>query len=213
MDRLNIDTIGPLPPDEQGYKHIIVIIDSFTRFIELYKARSTTAIAAAEAILQHIGRYGNPLEILTDRGTQYKNEIVATLTHELGIESTYTAPYSHEENGIFERSNKEVMRHLRAIIFDSKIINSWSKGLPIVQRIMNTQVHSSLGVSPAQLLFGNALRVDRDMFQVRDATPNHPRSKQQYVDVIGHDPPLPPSQFVKLKKNQMRFLVKYYRLR
>lgn len=184
MDRLNIDTIGPLPPDEQGYKHIIVIIDSFTRFIELYKARSTTAIAAAEAILQHIGRYGNPLEILTDRGTQYKNEIVATLNQELGIESSYTAPYSHEENGIVERSNKEVMRHLRAIIFDSKIIEAWSKGLPIVQRIMNTQVHSSLGVSPAQLLFGNALRVDRDMFQPREATPTLPRSRQQYVDEL-----------------------------
>ena len=43
MERLNIDTIGPLPVDESGNKFIIVIIDCFTRFIELYPAPDTTA--------------------------------------------------------------------------------------------------------------------------------------------------------------------------
>ena len=34
MERLNIDTIGPLPPDEEGNEHILVIIDVFSRFVE-----------------------------------------------------------------------------------------------------------------------------------------------------------------------------------
>ena len=33
MERLNIDTIGPLKEDERGNKYIIAIIDSFTRWI------------------------------------------------------------------------------------------------------------------------------------------------------------------------------------
>jgi hypothetical protein len=36
MERVNVDTIGPLPQDEYGNKYIIVFIDCFSRFIELY---------------------------------------------------------------------------------------------------------------------------------------------------------------------------------
>jgi hypothetical protein len=34
-----------------------------------------------------------------------------------------------------------------------------------VQRIFNTEVHSSTGVSPAQLVFGNSIDLDRGLFQ------------------------------------------------
>ena len=57
MDRLNIDTIGPLPEDERGNKYVIVIIDAFSRFIELRAAKDATGKSAARAILSFIGRY------------------------------------------------------------------------------------------------------------------------------------------------------------
>jgi len=34
----------------------------------------------------------------------------------------------------------------------------------MVQRILNATVHESIGVSPAQLLFGNAIDLDRGLF-------------------------------------------------
>ena len=36
MERIAIDSIGELEADELGNKHIIVIIDTFTRFVEMY---------------------------------------------------------------------------------------------------------------------------------------------------------------------------------
>jgi hypothetical protein len=70
--------------------------------------------------------------------------------------------YSKEENGIVERANKEVMRHLRATIFDRRVVNNWSSDyLPLVQRIMNAQVKTPTGVFPAQLLFGDAVHLER----------------------------------------------------
>jgi hypothetical protein len=45
-ERVNIDTIGPLPEDELGYKYIIAIIDCFSRFLELHPAKDATAAAA-----------------------------------------------------------------------------------------------------------------------------------------------------------------------
>ena len=38
--------IGPLPPDEFGNAFIIVIIDRFSRWIELVPAKDATSVAA-----------------------------------------------------------------------------------------------------------------------------------------------------------------------
>ena len=164
MDTLNIDTIGPVPLDQFGNCYILVIIDCFTRFVELYAIPDTTATSAARCILQHIGRYGAPLKIRTDQGSQFVNDIVAELLKLVGVEHELTLAYSKEESAIVERANKEVMRHLKAILLDKNIVNDWSISLPLVQRIMNASVHSSIGVSPAQLLFGNAVTLDRGIF-------------------------------------------------
>jgi hypothetical protein len=72
--------------------------------------------------------------------------------------------YSKEENAIVERANKELMRHLRAIIYHKNVITDWATMLPMVQRIMNSSVNESIGVSPAQILFGNAVTLDRGIF-------------------------------------------------
>jgi transposase InsO family protein len=157
MECLNIDSIGPLPGDY----HILVIICCFTRFVEFYTVPNTTAIEAAKALLQHVGRFGAPAQIRSDRGPQFANDIIEEFLKLIGTEHLLTLAYSSQENSIVERANKEVMRHLRAIIFQKNIIDDWQYSLPLVQRIMNASVHNSIGVSPAQLLFGNSIDLDR----------------------------------------------------
>ena len=71
---------------------------------------------------------------------------------------TFTIAYSKEENGIVERGNKEVMRHLRAIMLDKSWSSDWNIYLPLVMRILNAKPHESTGVPPVQLVFGD--RVD-----------------------------------------------------
>ena len=44
MDTLNIDTIGPVPLDQFGNCYILVIIDCFTRFVELYAIPDTSEV-------------------------------------------------------------------------------------------------------------------------------------------------------------------------
>jgi transposase InsO family protein len=163
MDRLNIDTIGPLPPDEHGNTYIIVVVDVFSRFVELYPASDATAMSAAKAVIQWIGRYGIPGEILTDNGTQYTADVIAQLCNLLRVEHLTILPYSHEENAIVERANREVNKHLRAIVFDKKVKKEWALFLPLVQRIMNASVKASTGVTPASIIFGNAVDLDKGL--------------------------------------------------
>jgi transposase InsO family protein len=164
MEVISADTIGPLPEDEFGNKFILVVIDQFTRFVELYAVKDQTAKYAAQALLSHIGRYGAPQALQSDKGSQFVNETIQELLKLVGSEHKTTLPDSKEENGIVERANKEVMRHLRAILLEMQTTNEWSVYLPLVQRIMNASEHSSIGMSPAQLLFGNAVTLDKGIF-------------------------------------------------
>ena len=164
MEFLNVDSIGPLPPDQDGNTYIIVIIDRFSRWIELIPAKDATSFSAATALLQHTGRFGAPSHLLSDGGSQYVNELIKELITLIGVEHEVTLAYSKEENSIVERSNKGVLRHLKNIVFERHILAEWSRYLPIVQRIINTSVHESLGISPAQLLLGNAVTLDSETF-------------------------------------------------
>ena len=62
-----------------------------------------------------------------------------------------------------ERSNKEVMRHVRALVYETKALSNWSTLLPMVQRIINATKHESTNESPAELLFGRAINLDRNI--------------------------------------------------
>ena len=112
MDRIAIDTVGPLQEDGLDNKYIITIVDLFSRMVELIPTTDTKATTAANAVMQWICKL--------------------------------IQAYSHEENAIVERANKEVGRHLTAIVFDRKIIHQWSPMLPFVQRIINSQIHQAI---------------------------------------------------------------------
>ncbi len=90
------------------------------------------------------------MTIRSDRGTQFVNGIISQLLSLLQIDHELSLAYSKEQNAIVERANKEVMRHLTAIVFDRQTSELCSSEyLPLVQRIMNAKVHDTIGVSPA----------------------------------------------------------------
>jgi hypothetical protein len=164
MERVSIDSIGPLPEDTNGNKFIIVIIDCFTRFVELYATKDTSALAAANALLHYYGRFGAPCELLSDQGSQYVNQILKQFHDLIGTDRMLSLPYSHEEDSISERVNQAIMKYLRAIVSEKNIKESWGQSLPLVQRIYNSTFHSSIGCTPAKLLFGETINLDRGLF-------------------------------------------------
>ncbi len=163
---LNINAIGPVTRNADENCYILVVIDCFTRFIELYPVSDTSALPCAHALLGHVCRYGTPMIIRSDRGTQFVNGIIKELLDLLQVEHEVK-----EQNAIVERANREVMRHLTAIVFDKRVDDSWSSDfLPLVQRLMNAKVYDAIGVSPAKLLFGRPLTSTLAYYQ-----PFHPK--------------------------------------
>jgi len=68
-------------------------------------------------------QFGTPEVVHTDRGPAFYNELVSELLRMSGTEKSLTTAYSSEENGIVERANEEVLRHLNSILFDSRVHN------------------------------------------------------------------------------------------
>ena len=103
------------------------------------------------------------MHFTTDSGSNFKSLLIKGLMERLGSDHFLTDAYSKEQNGIVERQNKEVARHLRNIIFDKRVASKWSKYLPIVQRIMNTNKHSATGLTPAEIVFPNGVQLDKSL--------------------------------------------------
>ena len=100
------------------------------------------------------------LEIVSDYGSQFVNQMLAHFHDITGIKHHMTIPYSKEENGIVERANKEVNRHIRKILFDKGKFQNWSKMLCMTVKVLNSSIKQPLGVSPNTLIFGNAFNMD-----------------------------------------------------
>jgi len=168
-----IDAIGPLVEDKNEYKYILTMIDCFTRWIELVPTRTLEATECAEAIMNRIFlRHGLPKEIRSDNGTQYVNHVVEELLKKVNVHHHRTIPYHPQANGIVERANQEIMRHLRCLVVDLDSANNWAQMLNIVQYILNHTVHSSTGETPFDMLHGRVaeLRNPLEPFHVDESS-------------------------------------------
>ena len=164
FERQNWDSIGPLTLTDGRVCHILVAIDCFTRWVEMWVIPDTEMVTVRLPMLQHFGRFGNPSQILTDNGSQFINGTVEELMKIVGLQHVKILAYSKEENSIVERINKEVMRHLRALVYETSANENIEELLPSVQRIINANRNASNQASPAELLFGNSITLDRGIF-------------------------------------------------
>jgi hypothetical protein len=156
---LSMDTLE-IQPDEEGYCHVLVIIDNFTRWVELAKLKSLTAQEAVDVINTYFNRHGRPDIVRSDNSTQFVNEQVRFVNKLWDIEHVTITPHSHEENGLVERANKEILRHLRGFVFDARIQHKWSKSLPFVERILNSTPSTVTGFTPVELTYGPSRDID-----------------------------------------------------
>jgi transposase InsO family protein len=160
MQCLNIDFVGLYP--DGGY--IMVIIDTFTRWVELFPSPRADAKHASLNLFQHFGRFGVPAQIRLDRGSHFVNETIKEFLALVGTQHCLTLAYSSQQNAIVERVNKEINHHITALTFETNSVDDYAMTLPIVQRILNAAYSDLTNISSSQLLFGNALNLDRGLF-------------------------------------------------
>jgi hypothetical protein len=148
-----------------------VMINAFSRHVELEVLPSKRADGVASALLKYVARYGVPGHLRTDGGGEFTAGIINDLLMMFGTTRQLVLPYLSRANGVVERANKEVMRHLRPLILNRKEPVLWDRYLPMVQRTMNATINSATGLAPSQILFGLGFDLNRELLKNTLSTP------------------------------------------
>jgi hypothetical protein len=90
-----------MPESTRGYKYLLVIIDSFSRYLDLHPIQDLTALTALTCFLQFTSNFGTPSHVCCDNGSQFHG-IFREFLELLRVNHVRTHPYSHQENGIVE---------------------------------------------------------------------------------------------------------------
>ena len=161
-ERVSLDITGPHPRSSRQNKYILSIVDHFSKWAEAIPLSNHTAPIVARALVVHvISRFGTPLQILTDRGTEFESELFTHLMKWLGVEKLRTTVFKPSTNGIVERFHRTLNSMLGKAVSESQ--KDWDDKLPFVMAAYRSSVHSSTGYSPNKLFLGRENRMPVDL--------------------------------------------------
>ena len=149
---VHIDHKRPLNPISDGKHHCLVVINAFSRFIQVYPVKSTDAAHTIEAMSTFITSFGIPQKLVYDRGTSFMSTDFSTFFPELGINHAPRTKWSPWPNGKVELQNKHLSRYFRYYL--SEAGNNWAKLACQFAFAHNTSVNSSPGTTPYEVVFG-----------------------------------------------------------
>lgn len=159
FDVMIIDTIGPLPTSNVGYKYAVTMICDLTKYLITAPIVNKTAKEVAKAIFENLVLvYGPVREIRTDKGTEYNNEIMTELCKLLKIEHKTSTSYHHESVGSIERNHRTLNEYIRSYIKD---MSNWNEYLSYFTFCYNTTQNSVFNhdYSPYELVFGRKINL------------------------------------------------------
>ena len=109
-DLVAIDCAGPLRRTSKGHTHVIVMIDHFSKFVEVIPSVQPTGALIMQSLLQlWILRYGPPSRLLSDNGPEFQNvDVREKLCETFGINKVYITPLHPQGNGVVERMMRPV---------------------------------------------------------------------------------------------------------
>ncbi|XP_063591291.1 uncharacterized protein LOC134768392 [Penaeus indicus] len=183
FSRVAIDLVGPISPcSDRGHRYILTMIDYATRFPEAVCLKNIDTVTIAESLVEIFSRVGIPKEILSDRGTQFRSDLMAEIHRLLSVKALYTTPYHASCNGAVERLNGVLKAMIKKLCADHP--RDWDRYLPAVLFAYREIPNDSLKFSPFELLYGRPVRGPLTILHElwsNDEIDNEVKSTYQYV--------------------------------
>ena len=127
----------------------LLVVDYFSRYIEVQKMGSTTASSVIKALKQMFATHGIPSVLVSDNGPQYDCAEMKEFAKQYGFCHITTSPYYPQANGQAERAVRTAKQLLENSPDPYKALMSY-RATPL----------PSYGLSPAELLMGRRIRTD-----------------------------------------------------
>jgi transposase InsO family protein len=129
-----VDLVSPFKKTKGGFTYIFVIVDKFTKWVEVKPATSITAAKVVEFIKEIMYKFGVPNNIITDNGTQFIAREFKDFRADLCLKINYGSVSHPQSNNQVERSNDMILQGLKPRIFDrlKPYARKWVKEWPSV---------------------------------------------------------------------------------
>jgi hypothetical protein len=152
-----LDAVGPFRTTPGGYKHILVAIDKFTKWIQVRHVAKVTSEEAVKFIRDIKHHFGVPNRIITNLGKAFTGSVFWDFYQENNIYVYYSSAAHPRCNDQVKRANGMVLQALKDRIYDdaSNYATRWLAELPHIIWGLRTQVSSAMGFSPFFLVYGS----------------------------------------------------------
>jgi hypothetical protein len=151
---------GPVRSSTKKNSYVMVVTDAFTKFATAVAIPGMEAMHVAPALLSHFYTFGIPMQLVTDQGREYCNELEKHLWTALKIRHDVTTPYHPACNSAVETFNKILKHYIATALVDAEASTlDWEAYLAPLLFAYNTAVSSSTKVTSFEATFGYDPRV------------------------------------------------------
>ena len=149
---LEVDILPNLP-SSSACQHIITMMDVFSRYFFAYPTQDMTAKTVARCIIDVLTRHCYlPIVILTDKGSQFRSEVVNQIAHTLDIWISLASTKPAQTIGILEQTHAPLKTAIKISTGERR--SMWHKCVQIAVMNYNTSYHESLGCEPTTVIHG-----------------------------------------------------------
>lgn len=153
---LHTDHLGPFIKSKKGNTHILVTVDSFTKFVFIKPVRNTKTQNVIRVLEDIFDTFRNPDRIISDRGSCFTSHAFRRFCMDRGVKHILNAVASPRSNGQVERYNRTILDSLTAqnLRDDEK---NWDIQLGKIQWGLNNTLQKTIGRTPAEVMFGTII--------------------------------------------------------
>ena len=157
-DLVCIDLVGPFPTSDRSNKFILTVICGFSKFAFAIGIPSKAGSLIAKVLWERVfSILGMPKRLHSDRGREFVNKILKALCETLNIRQSMTTAYHPQGNAFAERIHKFFRNAIAAYVNQDH--SDWDEILISVLLAYNDAIHTALGCSPAEVMFGRHLNL------------------------------------------------------
>nr|XP_042899135.1 uncharacterized protein K02A2.6-like [Parasteatoda tepidariorum] len=109
-ERVHIDFAGPI-----FERMFLLIVDAHSKWLEVYPMKTANSFKTIECLRDCFSRFGLPVVLVSDNGTQFTSQEFQTFIRSNGIKHKTCAPFKPSSNGQAERYVHTLKQSLRAM--------------------------------------------------------------------------------------------------